>query len=170
MNLSIRCLSEFWTKKRQNWRHGGPESRRSEPPRRFSTFQQITTNPGFCMNPSILSAALPIRISNKKRQNWPHGGLECKSSEPPRWFSPFWQITTHPGYCVNPSIPSAWLPIRILNKKKWNWRHGGPESRRSVPPQRFSPFQQITTNPGYCMNQSIPSARLPIRILHKIKT
>ena len=37
-------------------------------------------------------------------------------------------------------------------------------------PRRFSPFQWITTNPGYSMNPSIPSARLPIRILNKKKT
>ena len=80
------CLAAYqnFEQKKQNWRHGGPESRRSEPPRRFSPFQQITTNPGYCVNSSIPSAQLPIRTLNKKRQNWCHGGLESWRSEPPR--------------------------------------------------------------------------------------
>ena len=51
------CLSEFWTKKRCNWCQGGAGSRCLEPPRRFSPFQWITTNPGYCVNLSIPSAA-----------------------------------------------------------------------------------------------------------------
>ena len=129
---------------------GGAGSRCLELPRQFSPFQWITTNPGYCVNPSILSARLSIRILNKKRQNWRHGGPESRCSKLPRRFSPFQWITTNPGYCVNLyRLPPCWSE---LNKRR-NWRHGRPESRCSEPPWQFSPFQRITMNPGYCMNR-----------------
>ena len=82
----------------------------------------------------------------QKRRHWRHGRPESRRSDPPQRFSPFQQITTNPGYCVIPSIPSARLPIRILN-----WRHGGPESRGSEQPQQFSPFQQIEVTAWICL-------------------
>ena len=81
----------------------------------------------------------------KKRQNWSYGKPESRRLEPPQQFIPFQRITTKPGYCVNPSITSARLPIKILNKKRRDWHHGRPESGRSELPRRLSPFQiQVT--------------------------
>ena len=108
------CLSEF--EKKDNWCHGGPESRCSELPQQFSSVQRITKNPGYCMNPSILSARLPIRILNKKRWDWCHGGPESGRSELPRQLSPFQRITTNPGCCVNPSSPSAYQNFEQIDK------------------------------------------------------
>ena len=68
-NDSLQIQVNFEQKKDKTEGHGGPQSKSSEPSRQFSPFQQITTNPGYCMNLSLPSAQLPIRISNKKRRN-----------------------------------------------------------------------------------------------------